>query len=456
MTTEDKPLPVNRDAERFVLGAVLINGGEFAVASVLEPEDFSTESDRRIFRSMRDLYGRGENIDRVTVANALTLKSELESVGGLSYIVSLDDGMPQLVNRNLDSYVRIVKTNSLRRKCIYAGQALMNTAWLEEDPQVILTTADTQLQRLWAESEQTRARAQSGSELLVDVLNMAAERERQYNETGKPVMGILTGISKLDELLNGLNQGLHLLGGGPGVGKTSFSLQVSVEALLVGIQVFYVTYENSPSNLVLKAVCARAGVPARDIERGVAHAGQLANFRTAASELQPVLGRLVTIEGSTSLQMGEVRAKILKAGRSSGTGGCLVVFDYLQRAAVTQGYAEIRRNVSSLAGQLRDLANYLQSPVLALSSQNRASGYTSTNLDSLKESGDLEYTADTVILLNKSDRGATPPAVAVELTVSKQRFGPVGASLPLIFRPDIGVFREEETQRKCSTAANQK
>ena len=92
--------------------------------------------------------------------------------------------------------------------------------------------------------------------------------------------------------------------------------------------------------------------------------------------------------------------------------------------------------------------------MLALSSQNRASGYTSTNRDSLKESGDLEYTADTVILLNKSDRGATPPAVAVELTVSKQRFGPVGASVPLIFRPDIGVFREEETQRKCSTAAN--
>jgi replicative DNA helicase len=454
MTREDKLLPANRDAERFVLGSVLMDGRKFEMASTLEPEDFSVESDRRIFRSMKDLHDRGESIDIVTVANALGFKNELESVGGLSYLVSLDDGMPQLVN--LDSYVRIIKRDSLRRKCIYLGKVVMETAWSAEDPQVILTAADGYIQRLWAESEQTRSRAQSGSDLLSDVLNMASERERRYKDTGKPAMGIETGIAKLDELLNGLNAGLHLLGGGPGVGKTSFSLQLSLEACRQGFLAFYVTYENSPSSLILKAVCARAGVTPRDIERGMAHADQLSRFRAAASELKEALARLVIIEGSTSLQIGEVRAKILKVLRRSDTGACLVVFDYLQRAAMAQGYSEIRRNVSSLAGQLRDLANHLQSPILALSSQNRARGYASRDNDSLKESGDLEYTGDMVMFLNKSDRGATPPAVAVEVTVSKQRFGPVDASVPLIFRPDIGVFREEETQRKCSTAASQK
>jgi replicative DNA helicase len=265
-------------------------------------------------------------------------------------------------------------------------------------------------------------------------------------------MGILTGISKLDELLNGLEPGLlYVLGGGPGVGKTTFALQVSVKALLAGVQVFYVTYENSPSSLILKAVCARAGVPARDIERGIAHASQLANFKTAASELQPVMQGLITIGGNTSLQMGEVRAKIVKTRRSSiEHPSCLVILDYLQRAAMTQGYEETRRNVSSLVGQLRDLANYLQSPVLALSSQNRAKGYASRDLDSFKESGEIEYTGDTAMFLNSSERSAVPPGVAVELTVKKQRFGPLG-SVQLIFRPDIGVFRDEE---KYSTAAN--
>jgi replicative DNA helicase len=178
-------------------------------------------------------------------------------------------------------------------------------------------------------------------------------------------------------------------------------------------------------------------------------------FETAASELQAPLARLTTIEGNIALQIGDVRAKISKelCEREARSGSCLVVFDYLQRAAMAQGYTEARYNVSSLAGQLRDLANHFESPVLALSSQNRASGYTSTNLASLKESGDLEYTADTVMFLKEGEHHAVAPGRAVDLTVGKQRFGPVGDSLHLIFRPDIGVFREKETQQKCSSAA---
>jgi replicative DNA helicase len=451
MTPEYKPCPANRDAERFSLGAVLV-GAKFELASSLAPEDFSTEANRLIWRSMQDLHGRGERIDRVTVANELELKNELGSVGGLSYLMSLDDGMPELLN--LDAYVRIVKRYSLRRKCIYFGQAVMKRAWLEDDPQVTLATADSQLQRLWAESEQTRSRAQFGSDLLRDVLNMASERERKYQETGKPVMGIKTGIAKLDELLNGLNQGLYILAGGPGVGKTTFSLQVGVEVCRQGFPVFYVTYENSPESLILKAVCARADVTPRDIERGVGHADQLGRFRLAASELQVALALLVIIEGTVSLRMGDIRAKILKVLHESGSTTCLVVVDYLQRAAMAQGYTEMRHNVSSLVTHLRDLANYLRSPVLALSSQNRASGYNSRDLESLKESGELEYTGDTVLFLNKDDRGAIPPARSIELTVKKQRFGPEEEKVPLIFRPDIGVFREEASQRQVAVLGN--
>jgi replicative DNA helicase len=127
---------------------------------------------------------------------------------------------------------------------------------------------------------------------------------------------------------------------------------------------------------------------------------------------------------------------------------CLVIFDYLQRAAPGQGYKEARTNVSMLAGQLRDLATCIDCPILAISSQNRAqgnygAGRGSAQIDSLKESGDLEYSADSVIFLHQAERTAAPPAIALDLTISKNRFGPVGV-VPLIFRANLGQIREEE------------
>src|SRR3981081_2701718 len=104
----EKGLPVNLDAERYVLGSIMLDHTKFIqVAGVLEPEDFSLEKHRRIFLRMMEIQDRGERIDRITVANELMRQNQLESVDGLSYLVSLDDGLPNLAN--IDSYVRIVK-----------------------------------------------------------------------------------------------------------------------------------------------------------------------------------------------------------------------------------------------------------------------------------------------------------------------------------------------------------
>src|SRR5579885_2100431 len=111
----DKGLPTNVDAERLVLGSILLDDSLYIqAAGTLEPEDFSLEKHRRIFKRMGDLQERGERIDRVTVANELLKFNELEACGGLSYLVSLDDGLPRI--SNLDSYIRIVKDKSVLRR----------------------------------------------------------------------------------------------------------------------------------------------------------------------------------------------------------------------------------------------------------------------------------------------------------------------------------------------------
>src|ERR1700683_1850793 len=143
-----KGLPSNLDVERLVLGSVLLDDRVFvSVAAVLTAQDFSLEKHRRIFRRMGELHARGERIGRVTIAHGLVLYHELESCDGLSYLVSLDDGLPHILN--LDAYPRIVKDKAVLRQMSFASQSLMNRCLMgEEEPDEILAGAEETLRQL--------------------------------------------------------------------------------------------------------------------------------------------------------------------------------------------------------------------------------------------------------------------------------------------------------------------
>src|ERR1044071_2185600 len=144
----EKGLPANLDAERFVLGSILLDDSYFVqTAGALEADDFSLEKHRRIFSRMAEIHQRGEKIDRVTLANELMTRGQLEACAGLTYLVSLDDGLPQIFN--IESYIRIVKDKSILRKIIFTSQNLMNRALAgEEEPSQILAGAEESLLKL--------------------------------------------------------------------------------------------------------------------------------------------------------------------------------------------------------------------------------------------------------------------------------------------------------------------
>jgi replicative DNA helicase len=294
----------------------------------------------------------------------------------------------------------------------------------------------------------TAGRLQWASALVPQVLADAQARRLQRETTGSAVLGVPTGLGQLDHLLGGLNEGLHLLAGPPGMGKTTLALQIAAAATR-DIPVVVVTFEHAPANLTLKLLCARAGINPRDVQRGYA---DLAQLQRAAEIWQPVAARFAVVEGSSQLTVTQVCAHALQAMRYHQAERCLVVVDYLQLwAKVAEdlwGNMSIRERVDMLGGLLRELALRLRSPVLALASQNRAAGNYGNGkgtaaLDSLKESGDLEYAADVVLFLTEAhERGALPPARGVELTVAKNRHGETG-KMGLIFRPDLGTLREE-------------
>ena len=210
------------------------------------------------------------------------------------------------------------------------------------------------------------SRLQWASDLLPEVLAEAAERRRQWEETGIPVQGLSTGITHLNDLLNGLNEGLYLLGGPPGMGKTTLAWQLATHVAR-DTPVVFVTFEHAPTNLLLKALCARAGVNPQDVQRGQA---DLTLLLRAATAWQPSAQRLALIEGSSRLTVAQVRAHTLQAMHRHQAPRCLVVVDYLQLWAKVaedlRGSFQVRERVELLGGALRELAMHLQSPVLAL------------------------------------------------------------------------------------------
>jgi replicative DNA helicase len=311
------------------------------------------------------------------------------------------------------------------------------------------------LEDLEEEAAQIRGELQSGDagalraneDVVSEVLTEAEEAREHYQATGDPIRGVKTGISRLDEITGGLQPGLTILSGGPGIGKTTLALQIGADAASEGVPTLYVTFENSPRQLVLKGMGRVGGINPQAVRRGTV---PLKETRAAAEAWREKAQRLSFIEGRSDLSPGQIRGKARRWVNRFGADRCLVVVDYLQlyaKASDDLSNSEgLRERVEQMGQRLRELSMQLRSPVLAISSQSRSAGYSgggSADLDTLKESGDLEYGADVVAILTEPDtRQATDPAAPVDLTVAKNRNGETGR-VELVFRPDRGTMRPE-------------
>ena len=264
--------------------------------------------------------------------------------------------------------------------------------------------------------------------------------------------GLPSGLATLDWLLDGWQPGgLYILGGAPGVGKTSLAVQCACEAVQgAGGLVVYFTYENSPQNLTLKAIGRLAGISTSTLGRGRAHPKR---WKLGVDRFREVASRLAFVQADAGTSVAYVAARTREAMARAPAAPGLVIVDYLQRMAYGERFGTLDENVAALSLRLRDLAATLDAPVLAISSlASSDAAEDPLHLGVLARRGDLEYAADVVLLLgqrthigaaSQSRARLMPGVTLLELLLAKNRYGEAGRTIPLLFRPATGDFQEE-------------
>jgi replicative DNA helicase len=427
----EKGLPTNVDAERFVLGSILLDDSFYVqAAGTIEPDDFSLEKHRRIFRRMGDLQERGEKIDRITVANELMKLNELEACDGLSYLVSLDDGLPQIPS--LDSYIRIVKDKALLRRIIFASQHMMNRCLLgEEEPGDILAGAEETLLKLG------EARLKSGLLNASQILQDYEGGITAFLDPSKRIKGISSGFTKLDEFTGGLHGGdLFILAGRPSMGKTALALNIAQHvALKLKQTVAVFSLEMSKESLLTRMLCSAARVDSQRFRAGYLNQEERRKLNHALQELAEAP---LYVDDTAGAHLMDMHAKLRRL-QSEGKHLGLVIVDYLQLMTGRGRFENRNQEVSALSRGMKMLAKELNVPLMVVSQLSRAvetrQGDHRPQLSDLRESGSIEQDADLVAFIFREEmyhREREDLRGLAELIIAKQRNGPVG-TVKLVF-----------------------
>jgi replicative DNA helicase len=427
----EKGLPANIDAEKFILGSLLLDDARFIdIAGILAEDDFALEKHRRIFQRMSELHERGERIDRVTVANELLRRNELESIDGLGYLVSLDDGLPQI--SNLDAYVRIIREKSTLRRIATTAQHMMNRALLaEEDPNDILAGAEETLLRIGDH------RGEKGLMTPLEVIQAYEGGLNAFLDPSKRIRGTSTGFVKFDEMTGGLHSGeLFILAARPSMGKTALALNMAwyvAAKLFEPVAIF--SLEMSQESLLTRMLCAAARVDSHRFRSGYLNEQERQKLRATASQM---VEAPIYIDDTSGANLMDMHAKLRKLKQQQGKIG-MVVVDYLQLMSIRGRTENRNQEVSQLSRGLKLMSKELECPFVVLSQLSRATetrqGDHRPQLSDLRESGSIEQDADLVGFIFRPEvyqRDREDLQGVAELILAKQRNGPIG-KIDLVF-----------------------
>jgi replicative DNA helicase len=430
-TTElnlERGLPASIDAERSILGAILLESLLFDQAAELKPDDFSLDAHRRIFSRMRDLQDTGRPVDMITLAEELDRRKEVEAIGGVAYLSSLIDGLPE--RPSIEHYVRIVRNKSLLRGLITIAQlAIAEAIDHSDEAEEVINRAE---QGIFQLSENRLG--QGFTDIPTIVKNSFGSLDALYAR-GQEITGLATHYIQLDKMTAGFQPSdLIVIAARPSMGKTAFAMNIAENAAVMDGKVVGVfSLEMSKEALLMRMLASHSRVDSHRLRTGFIPREDREKLTFATESLMQA--RLF-IDDTPGISVTEMRSKARRLKQQEGRLDLLIV-DYLQlMSAVPIGgkrFENRTQEVSAISRGLKAVAKELKVPLVALSQLSRApesrGGDHRPQLSDLRESGSIEQDADVVAFIFREEvyKKEDPDLEGLaEIIVAKQRNGPVG------------------------------
>jgi len=422
----ERTLPHNLDAERSVLGAILVNSEALDLASeVIDPNDFFRDAHRRIFESMSALHERSQAIDFIILKEELQRSGELDEIGGPAYLASLADGVPRATN--VEYYAKIVKEKSTLRNLIFAANKILTNAYeASQESDLILDEAESAIFGVADE------RLRVGFVPMRELVKETFPKIEALFEQKRLITGVPTGFADLDGMTRGFQNGdLIIIAARPSMGKTSLALNVSqYVALQPNMAVGFFSLEMSKETLFLRLLTAEAQIDSYDLMSGNI---KKKDYGRISQAIETLSAMRLFVDDTANIGVMEMRAKARRLQAEHGLS--LLVIDYIQLMTGRGRFENRTLELASISRSLKGLAKELNIPIVILSQLSRAPEARSDRrpqLSDLRESGALEQDADVVTLIFREDAykknldKQDESSGIAELILAKQRNGPTG------------------------------
>jgi len=407
-----------------VLGAVLLDNNAFSIATEsVTAEAFYKKANSDIFVAMASLAQRGEAVDMITLSEELKKLGTYQSVGGASYLTNIMDNIHTAANA--EYYANIVLQKFILRRLITISSQLATQCYAgEREASEILDDAE---KRVFEIAQQGLFK---GFEPIGNIIKDKFKNIEELYQSGKHVSGMPSPFDELDSYTSGFqNSELIIIAGRPGMGKTSFALNMAQYlAIKEKIPVGIFSLEMASDQLVLRLLCSEARVDSNRLRTGYVKSTEYAELALVAGYLAEAP---IYIDDSAGTSMMELRAKARRLKAEANVG--MILVDYLQLVSVKERVENRQQQISLISRGLKALAKELEIPVVALSQLSRAvesrGGDKRPMLSDLRESGSIEQDADVVLFLYRPEvyeGGESDNAGTAELIIGKQRNGPTG------------------------------
>lgn len=432
-----KKMPANIDAEKSVLAAILLDDNSLAqAAEIIEPKDFYVPANKVIFQVALDISNQNRRVDIVTLQDELEKKKLLETVGGIGYLLSVQEDIP--IIGLVEQHANIVKQKSILRELITSASEIITTCFDQEEKEIeaILDEAEKVI-------FQISSKKSNQNFVQLDIwLKKTFQHLSEIKSHKKGITGVPSGFSKFDEMTSGLQKGdFIVIAGRPSMGKTALSLNMALNSAMAGYAVGVFSLEMSAEQLTLRLLSTESGTAHHHIRNATISSDEWVSLTNVAAQLAELK---LFIDDTAGLSLMELRARARKLKADHNID--MLIIDYLQMLHSGKRHENRHQEVSEISRSLKSLAKELNIPILVGSQLSRAVDSRMDKrpmLSDLRESGAIEQDADVIMFLYRDIvyNPETENPNSAELIIGKQRNGPTG-TVPLNFVRELTKFED--------------